>query len=207
MKAADSEVPDAHFRGGQAERLPLAPRQAGPLLRACSGDLWLSLQLPLPHQTLSSASCRPSSQDMSVPGSGETTGPRCGRSPDAGHGHLLSCCRPFSCKSPALIWARFFPKARGPSSLVALLLWLFHVSCFPIFPCAVRESAGRPAAFFSFLSGSREVFSTGVSMPVLKGVLFFPGSVYPIFLLGHFSPSASELCVPLIQSLVGNPQQ
>ena len=89
MKTADSEVLDAHFAVDKQNVSLWPPGKRQPLLRACLGLCGQACSWLLLHQTLSSASCRLSSQDMSVPGSGETPhGPRCGRLPDAGHDHL-----------------------------------------------------------------------------------------------------------------------
>lgn len=143
-----------------------------------------------PHQeTLSSASCRPPPQDVSRPGFWETPPQSaCGCLPLVTVTSVL--LQAILCKSPALIWAGLSPRPGVlPLSGGLSLLWL-HVSCFPIFPCAVRESAVRPAASPSFPVPG-EVFLTGVSMPVLKGVLFLPQGVFiPSSLLGHFSPSS-----------------
>ena len=112
------------------------------------------------------------------------------------------------CKSPALIWARSFPKARGPSPLWWALPPLAS-SCvlFPHLSMCSQRVRSETSRFFSFLSGSGEVFLTGVSVPVLKGVLFLPRECSSHLHPGSLFSFVSKLCVPLIQSLVGNPQQ
>lgn len=111
------------------------------------------------------------------------------------------------CKSPALIWARSFPKARDPSLLWWALLPLAFpcVLLPPLSMCSQRVRS--KTSCFSFLSSSGEMFLTGVSMPVLKGVLFPPRKCSSHLHPGSVFSFLSELCVPLIQSLVGNPQK
>lgn len=111
------------------------------------------------------------------------------------------------CKSPALIWARSFPKARDPSLLWWALLPLAfpYVLLPPLSMCSQRVRS--KTSCFSFLSSSGEMFLTGVSMPVHKGVLFPPRKCSSHLHPGSVFSFLSELCVPLIQSLVGNPQK
>ena len=111
------------------------------------------------------------------------------------------------CKSPALTWLGLSPRPGVlPLSDGLSRLWLFHVSCFLLLPCAVRELAVRPAASPSFPIPGR-FSSLGSACLCSKVCSFVPRKSSSHLHPGSLFSFLSNLCVPLIQSLVVNPQK
>ena len=198
--------PRRSLHGGQAERLPLAPRQASASAQSLLRALWPSLQLAAPSpnallcflQTLLPRRVRPRFWGDSSRSALWSSSWRWSRSP-------LSCCRPFSV-SPQL-WSGLGLSPRPgvlPLSGGLSCLWLFHVSCFPLFPCAVKESSVRPAASPSFPVPGRCSW-LGSACLCSRVCSFFPGSAHPIFILGHFSPSSLSSVSLWFRALWGTP--